>query len=147
MSVSDVKIGSVSGKEAFTYDKYTEQSKRHRLWLHDKKLFYMTSLVAEEALRNEVSNTFFSSYQKAGEIDQFDYYSSKTKDILQALMSADSSIYMPALGALSYYEFSIEDLPLIYAALKKEYRDDDQQDGARATMAHQLALISDSSTI
>lgn len=143
----DVTLNGAPGKEVVSINKYNNQKTRYRFWLDDKKLFYMAAYVAEEALFNNASNTFFNSYTRPKKLSSFDVFASKTDKIIKGLSSADSSVYQAALGAFSYYEFTAEDLPLIHESLNTTYADDSIEGGSRCKLVEELASIGDPSSL
>lgn len=147
VSSKDVVLNGAPGKEVVAINKYNQQKTRYRFWLDDKKLFYMAAYVAEEALFNNASNTFFNSYTRPKKLSNFDVYASKADKIIKGLNSSDSSVYEASLGAFNYYEFTREDLPLLYEGLNTTYADDSIEGGARCKMIEELADIGEPSSL
>ncbi|UII31242.1 TraB/GumN family protein [Fulvivirga ulvae] len=143
VSSKDVVLNGAPGKEVVAINKYNHQKTRYRFWLDDKKLFYMAAYVAEEALFNNASNTFFGSYTRPKKLSNFDLYASKADKIIKGLGSSDNTVYQASIGAFNYYEFAREDLPLIYEGLNTTYADDNIEGGARCKLIEELADIGD----
>ncbi|MBL6448431.1 TraB/GumN family protein [Fulvivirga sp. 29W222] len=147
VSSKDVTLNGAHGKEVVSINKYNHQKTRYRFWLDDKKLFYMAAYVAEEALFNNASNTFFNSYTRPKKLSSFDVYASKADKIIKGLSASDSSLYKASIGAFNYYEFTREDLPLIYEALNTTYADDSIEGGARCKLVEELADIGEPTSL
>src|SRR5690606_39492689 len=77
-------------------------------------------------------------------ISTFDLKSSKASIIMEDLKSEDSVVYKSALGALGYYRFDKDELPLIYAALDRKYQDDTLEAGARTLLDRKSTRLNSS---
>ena len=66
---------------------------------------------------------------------------------MEGLNSADTSEYNEARGALSYYNFTAEELPYVYTALQKTHPDDTSRLGARYKLIEILKDVHDNNTI
>ena len=138
ISEQNVELDGLQAKEIISLNKYNKQKTRHRIWLDDQIIFYMGAHVAEEAIFSETSNDFFESYERSDKASTFDIYASKATKIIDGLSSEDSLKRKASLGALSYYEFRSEDIPLIHQALSTTYADDSLEAGTRAKLIGSL---------
>lgn len=143
----DVMIGNLKGKEIVIVDSLANTSKKTKLWFQGDKFYYQTLISSKEEIeKGELANIFFSNSRVKTDEPLFDFNSSKAKLIIQDLRSKDTLTYKKALGALSYYKFEKDELPLIYAALDQKYTDDTTSSGARAVLINNLVIVKDDQT-
>ncbi|HVV55472.1 MAG TPA: TraB/GumN family protein, partial [Mucilaginibacter sp.] len=127
-------------------DLTTKEKQRTRLIIDGKDVFYIQSRLAEEQLFDDETNTIYNSLERTGPVEKADLASSKAAEIMQALQSTDTSAYNEAHGALGYYTFTTDELPVIYTALQKSYPDDTTQTGTRYILIKTLKDVHDSTT-
>jgi len=147
VSDTPIKVEGKQGREVFNINKRTGETSRYRIWLDNDELFFISAYSDEKELFNETSNTYFNSFKKTGNNPPFDIYASKTKQILDGLQSTDTLVYQKYLGAIAYYEFIEEDLPLMYEAINLDYPDDSLQSGARSQIIENIAYVDKASSI
>ena len=141
-----VDIHGIKGYDVVLMDLDNNKKRRHRYWLDNKRLFYISAYVADESLSGKLTNEIFDSYKYLGKKSDFDAYSSKLDLILQGLEAEDTTLYKAALGAFEYYKFTKDEAQLLYAALKKTYADDTLGTGARALMVKSLGNLEGTSS-
>ncbi len=142
-----IEISGKAGREVFKINKATGAFSRYRIWIDNDQMFCMSAYSDEKELYNETTETYFNSFQKTGNNQPFDIYASKTKQIFEGLQSTDTLLYQKYLGAIAYYEFIEEDLPLMYEAINMEYSDDSLAEGARSQIIENIAYVDEASSI
>ncbi|MEM8891735.1 MAG: hypothetical protein AAGD28_27395, partial [Bacteroidota bacterium] len=147
LSESDVEIGPYRGKELLIQDTLSHENYRLRFWLENRNL-YCASIYGElDELNGDVAENFLNSISYVRESEAFDYLSSKSKDIIEALSSTDTAEYNRALGAFEYYEFLEEDVALIQQSLQRSYPDDSLGTGARGQLIEELFYLENEDAI
>lgn len=143
----DLTIGNLKGKEVITKDSLANTSKKIRIWFQGDEFYFQTLISsADEIEKGEFATMFFNKTQVKNDQPLFNFSSSKAKLITQDLLSKDTLTYQKALGALSYYKFEKDELPIIYAALQQKYADDTASTGARASLLNELETLNDDKT-
>jgi uncharacterized protein YbaP (TraB family) len=147
LKVDTITSTGAKGREFITFNKNTNEKRRHRLFVDNGTMIYLTGFMNADETFSAASNRFFTSYAPLKKSPAFDLGSSKSRMILQDLQSTDTLTTEKALGALKYYDFEQTDLPLIYTALKKPYADDTLERGTRYQLIKLLTKTHDDATL
>jgi uncharacterized protein YbaP (TraB family) len=142
-----IMINGLKGREFITQKKGSNEKKRYRVFIDNAHLLYFFGHMANEELFDENCNAFYNSLTKTGTTPAIDLNASKADLITTDLLATDTGTYKDALGALSYYKFEKDELPLVYKALDHKYTDDTVSTGARAKLIKALTEVNDSKTI
>lgn len=134
-------------REIIVENRNSKDQKRYRILIDDGELFIFQSYLAKEELFDDQTNVFYTSLERTGASIKADLFSSKADKIIEDLQSADTTTYNEALGALSYYKFTTDELPYIYTGLQKNYTDDTVRYGARYKLIQVLKDVHDEKTI
>ena len=133
-----IKINGINGREFITVDKFTKVKKRSRIFIDGENFFFLTERTDESELFGNTSNIFFNSLILTKPSRGFDFSSSKAAKICTDISSPDTLVSKRAAGAINYYTFKPDELPLVYAALTKNYPDDTNQGGVRINLINKL---------
>lgn len=147
LKVDTVLISGHKALEYITQRKGTTDKTRNRLFIDKGAIYFLTGHIGNEELFNETSNAFFNSLVLKPGAPDFDLQSSKAEKIKEAMFSVDTAIYQRGLGALNYYDFNKDELPVVYAALKHQYPDDTSAYGARAKLVKTFTTVHDEHTL
>jgi len=142
-----IKINGVSGREFITIDRFTKAKKRSRIFIDWGDFFYLTAMADESELFGKTSGIFFNSLILTKPSHSFDFSSSKAAKICADISSPDTLVSKRAAGAIHYYHFKPDELPLVYAALMKNYPDDTTEDGVRIKLINKLRHEGNDSTV
>jgi len=120
----EIKVDGKDGMAFMIQQEGNSEVKRNQIWLENDRLFVMTGYLSSEEYQSAVADSIFNSFKnKATQVKTFDWYSSKSDQLLHDLHSKDSLTFQRALGAFNYYEFESSDLPKLYETLKATYSD------------------------
>lgn len=142
-----VRINGKKAKEIIVENRDTHDQKRYRVLIDEGDIFAFQGHVAKDELFNDESNVFYSSFERTGPATKANIFVSKADRITTDLLSADTTIQKEALGALSYYKFSTNELPYVYSALQKPYTDDTISYGTRYKLIGVFNDVHDERTI
>jgi hypothetical protein len=105
-------------------------------------MYIPQSWTDEKAIDN-----FFDSFQFARQPVKGDLFSLKTDKILGDLNAKDTLIQQKAREAISQHTFTTRDIPALYQAVGKSYRDDEAEYGStRLLLLHALTRVYDNTT-
>lgn len=147
LKIDTIKLDGKNAREYFTQNRSSHDKMRKRILIDNGYIYFLSAYVAPDELSNEASDTFFSSFTATGIRQPINILSSKAVIIAQDLQSADSTVFKSAKGALDYYDFSKEELPVVYTALQKSYPDDSLRQGVRYKLIKNFKKINDEQTI
>jgi len=147
IKVDTITMNGKKARELITANRTTKDQRRSRILIDDGDVFFMESYLGKEQLFDDESNTFYNSLERTGAATKIDPYSSKAGKISEGLQSSDTTQYNEALGALSYYSFTTDELPFVYSALQKTYPDDTISKGVRYKLIEALRDTHDNKTI
>lgn len=105
--------------------KYAEghTRKKMRCVFDNQSVYCLFAIGDQQSLEQPGIARMFESFTLAGSADYTELYKSKAAILLKALASDDSATSFRAFRRLPDLEFSREDLPLLYAAMKETYRE------------------------
>ena len=141
--IDTITLDGKNAREYIVQNKASHQKMRRRVLVDNGYVYFLSGYVAPDELNSPASDTFFNSFTITHPKPAFDIGSSKAVIIGQDLSSVDTSIFNSAKGALSYYKFTSAELPVIYGALQKNYRDDTTEDGAKHQLVGVLEKVHD----
>jgi len=148
VSVDSVFMDGVYGKEILLENTLTKGLSRCRLWIDGDNGYLTYGYLSRDELFSDETNSFFESFKKVENKEiEFDIYASKTDKIILGLNSLDSIIYLEALGALTYYDFTVADLPFLHKEIKKSFSDDSLLIGVRSKLIESIGEVSDESSL
>jgi hypothetical protein len=147
LRVDTVTYAGGKGREFITQNSFTKAKKRHRLYIDNGTMVYLTGYMNTDEFFSPTSNQFFTSYNQLKKAPAFNYAGLKGKMILTDLQAADTLTAKKARGALGYYKFDKSELPLIYTALKKNYPDDTLERGTRYKLIDLLNKTHDEASL
>jgi len=147
LKIDTIKLDGKNAREYFTQNKSSHEKMRKRVLIDNGYMYFLSAYVAPEELNNEVSDTFFNSFTTTHPRPPIDISSSKAAVIAQDLQSADTTVFKSAKGALDYYNFTKEELPIVYSVLQKTYPDDSLSEGARYKLVTKLKKVNDGQTV
>jgi len=145
--VDTIVLNGVKGREMMMERKQSHDKMRSRILIDGDDFFYMTGHLGNADSFDQASNVFFNSLTILHPSAKPDLASSKAEKIFKDLSSADSLTYKKAFGALSYYDFSTDELPYVYNALQKNYADDTLLSGLKANLVKKLLSVNNDSTV
>jgi hypothetical protein len=140
-------INGIHGHEYISQNKSSKTKLRNRIFIDNDDVFYFVSHIDEEELFTPAANQFYNSLVKTGSTAPIALSSSKAALITTDLLSADSTTYQYALGALSYYKFEKNELPYLLSAVTKDYADDTTGHGAREALIKAITTLKDTGSI
>lgn len=139
--------GTTKGRVCYFANSLSGTDRKVKIWINNNHFYYQTAVSSREEISSPVVDEFFNSL-KAGATDKtFNMALSKAALILTDLKSKDSTVYKEALGALNYYVFEKEDLPVIHTALGIKYEDDTSSYGVRNRLIGRLENLHDEHTV
>ncbi|RFZ85448.1 TraB/GumN family protein [Mucilaginibacter terrenus] len=144
---SAITVNGIGGHDFLIKAKESSNMHRYRLFISNDDVVYLSSYQSGKELYSDQSNMFFNSISKINETAPISLASSKAQLILNDLASTDSVTYKYARGALSYYKFQRDELPLLYKALHRSYDDDSLATGTRGKLIQLLADTNDVNTL
>jgi len=147
LNVDTVVINNNKAREIVIENKTTHDKRRYRILIDDGEIFTWEGYLASKELFNDESDTFYTSFERTSPALKADLLSSKADLITKDLRSSDTSIYKYALGALSYYKYTPDDLPSVFNALKNNYPDDTLLSGSRYKLIKMLKNVHNETTI
>jgi uncharacterized protein YbaP (TraB family) len=147
LKVDTVLFSGMPGREFTTQNKTGLTKKRARILINNGNMVYLTGHMNSSEYFSKTSDRFFNSYVKYKDTEPFDMAALKAALIFNDLHSADTTISKQANGALDYYEFAQEELPLVYAALKQPFADDTLDRGTRYKLIEVLRKTHDAQTL
>ena len=142
----DVKMGAVNAKQSRVYSKLSGNYKVFRVWTYNNRFYCGTLIGDKEELESSLWNDVFKNINYVADSKLSELAASKANLLVKNLRSTDTLTYKGALGALSFYEFTRDELPQIYSALRYKYADDTSSNGARVRLIRELAALHDSQT-
>ena len=146
--IDSVDMAGAEGIDVTLGSWLSDKQSRFRFWIDNQKYFFIYSEVSKDELFSKANNLFFDkAYVKTDSSEPFDIYASKLDDLFAGLRTSDSIIYNYSLEALDFYEFTEDELPLIYQMLGRSYGDDTLQDGVRRRILSGLFDIADQETV
>lgn len=139
--IDSINIDGNYGKEVLLENKHDKTLARFRFWIDNKKFYFISGHLGKDEIYSEVSNNFFNSFRKTAPNKFFDIYKSKTRQVLDGLLSADTAEYAKSFGALEFYDFTDDDLPLLTEAIFRTYSDDSAYNGARCKIIESIGYL------
>ncbi|MEO6630928.1 MAG: TraB/GumN family protein, partial [Mucilaginibacter sp.] len=148
LKTDTILLDGIKGRELLVQKTGTDAKRRIRVVVKDNDIFWFIGRMDNSELFDKSANTFYSSLTTTpSNTAPVDLAASKAGKIFKDLQSNDTTVYKNALGALSYYDFTADELPAVYAALQKNYPDDTLQNGARRKLIKGLQTLNNDSTI
>lgn len=147
LKVDTIKINGITGREYITRAKAGTQTRRRRFFIVNEDIFHFTGHQARQEFNSDADNAFYNSLVKVHETAPINLSSSKAQLIMDDLADPDSITHVMAAGALTFYEFQKNELPYLYAAIKKPMPDDSLSYGSRVKLVHLLSAVNDSNTV
>jgi len=147
LKLDTIKINGITGREFITVDTFTKIKTRSRVFIDEANFFFLRARADEAELFGKTSNIFFNSLTLTKPSPGEDFSASKAAKICAEISSPDTLIAKRAAGAINYYKFKPDELPLVYAALRKNYPDDTTEDGVRTKLIDKLRHDGNDSTI
>lgn len=147
LKIDVVSLNGIKGREFSAITKSSLIKKRTRIFIDGDNFYYLSAKVDSSELFDKTGNMFYNSLILKHTLPKFSLTTSKAEKIYHDLGSTDTLVYKTALGALSYYTFTTDELPYIYSALKRNYPDDTSKDGARYMLIKEFKTVNNDSTI
>ncbi|MFL9481953.1 TraB/GumN family protein [Chitinophagaceae bacterium LWZ2-11] len=145
-----VKNGSVEGREILVQKKGGITYNRTRFLVNDTMLYKLYLSGEKDFLYSDNANKFFNEFSFNKPIRNTFITDSKAALLLSALESSDSVTRNDAYSALQIVPFAKKDLPLLHAALFKQYLPINfyvDTTMINEAIAKQLIRVNDTSTI
>lgn len=146
LKVDTIMLDGVKGRDLLTQKKGTDSKSRTRLLIKDDDVFYFIGRTDNSELYDKATETFYNSLKIKQYSAKNNLSASKAEIIFRDLSSPDSVVFKNAKGALSYYDFTGDELPYIYSALQKNYPDDTLAGGARIRLIRNFRNLHNDST-
>lgn len=143
----DFSIGAIHGKEIMGIDTLSGNMKKSRIWLQDKNMVLLQLTSTKDEVQSSIGQAFFNDIKTIGKPFSFDLKSSKADLIIKDLKSIDTTTQKQAKGALSFYNFDKDELPLLYQGIKHNYADDTTAYGTKGLLISQLKVLKDKTAI
>ncbi|WP_131538841.1 TraB/GumN family protein [Pedobacter nototheniae] len=121
--------------------------RKTKIWIDGNRIYCQYLVSTKEEMESNIADKFFNETIYPPVKEQISLEKSKASLIFKDLVSTDTTIRKEAFGALHYYKFDKEELPLIHAALKVKYTDDTTAFGTRSQLIGQLHTLKDPSNI
>lgn len=147
LNIDKISFNGKIGRKLIIQNKVTQQKKQKGILIDNDLIFFMANYTANEELTNPAAQCIFNSLTVADTKASFDIRSSKAQLIADDLLSADTVTFKQAKGALSYYNFDKDELPMVYKALQNKYADDTLRNSARKELIDVLEKVHDDKTI
>lgn len=141
----------IEKKENYIYKTYLSNNKQTSLWkktrimIRNNIMYAQTIFFPKELKDADFIEAYFSSIKFLEDSVQNTVFTSKTKDLLKNLASEDSLKYYPAMQVLADYPFDEADLPLLYAALQKDYGNNNNT--IKTELLQNFPFINDQKTV
>ncbi|MEO7215630.1 TraB/GumN family protein [Mucilaginibacter sp.] len=146
IKVDTIKVNGITGREFITRVKKGTQKHRFRVFIDNGDIFYFNGHQSSQEMHGDIENAFYNSLVKTHDNAPIDLASSKARLITNDLEAADSLTRVQAKGALSFYKFQKDELPYLYAAIKKPMSDDSTSYGSRGKLVRVLSKVNDGTT-
>jgi len=147
LRVDTADFNGEKGRLFVLQNKKTKEKQSKAFIIDNGYFYFLATHVGPEEQDNNVTQKIFSSLSFKNINSGFDIYSSKAEKIEAGLLSADTSVFESAKGALDYYAFSKDELPVWYRALQKNYADDTLDNGVRSKIIKNLKKTNDDQTV
>ncbi|MBE15268.1 MAG: hypothetical protein CL867_03400 [Cytophagaceae bacterium] len=136
----DINFKGLTGREVYIKNDKTPVVQRFRLVLAGDKLLSMSTYQSKDELESDRVNQIFES-MVIKKNNSFSITASKSKEIIKALSSKDTTVFNEAVGALDYYDFELKDLALLEKGLKMSLPEDQSYWGAKSLLIYSLGLL------
>jgi uncharacterized protein YbaP (TraB family) len=149
LSVQDVVYQGFKGREVL-YRRYNVNTvSKARYFLRDHMVYQLTASFPYELQTDPQLTYFFNSLSfHKPEVNPVDLFSPKTEVLFTDLSSQDSTAWVSAKAALSYYQFEKKHLPYIYKAFANQYPDDSTEyESTKTKLLEVLKQVQDTTTI
>lgn len=144
---NNVNVGKLKGVEYILQKPGSNTIKRVRLFVNSDTLYALLAFVPVQHTTNEDYKKFFEEFRVENEIQPM-LYTKKSKELLEALRSNDTTEFAKALDVFEKVKFDKEDLPLLHQALLYNYiKREDDYTTINERIISELKEIADSSTV
>jgi hypothetical protein len=147
----EVSNGATTGREYLFRQAASNNLKRMRILPHGDSLYLMYTYSPRQLAQDADLDRFFSSFRFSREIAGKPYLENKTKQLMSALLAADSATAVKLHSALRQLPpFHRSDLPLLHEALLHTYSDSGTgmlRYSVYGNIMDRVAHLKDSSTI
>ncbi len=137
---NDINFKGWPGRDLHIKNDKTTVVQRFRLVLVGDKLLSMSTYQSRDKLESERVNQIFESIAIKKK-PTFSITASKSKEIIKALASKDTTEFNEAVGALDYYNFEKKDLALLEKGLKMSLPKDQSYWGAKSLLIYSIGLL------
>jgi uncharacterized protein YbaP (TraB family) len=145
--VDTINVNGLTGREFIVREKEGIQKKRHRVFINNADIIYLTGHQGMQKTGTDNNEAFYNSLVKVHDTAPINLASSKAKLITDDMFATDSLTRVQAVGSLSYYKFQKDELPYLYAAIKKPMPDDSLDYGSREKLLNLLSTVNDSNSV
>lgn len=146
LKVDTITLDGVKGRDLLTQRKGSGAKRRTRILIKGDDIFYFIGHTDNSELYEKSTETFYNSLKIKQTTSKNDLSASKAEMLFRDLGSSDSTEFNNAKGALSYYNFTSDELPFIYSALQKKYPDDTSTYSAREKLIRGFRTLHNDST-
>ena len=139
--------GKLKGVEYLLQKPGSNTMKRVRMLINGDTLYTILAFIPKQYANAEQTKKFFEDFRIVKEV-QPTIYTKKSKQLLEALKSKDSTEFAMALDAFDKVKFEKDDLPLLHQSLLHNYikRDGDYYT-VNEKLIDELEVLADSSTV
>lgn len=130
----------LEAKDFYLKNENTTIVQKYRFIIVGDKVVTLSTYQAPDQIDGESSKRVMDGL-KLLKPKKFDVYASKSKAIIKALRSKDTTRYKEAVGALDYYTFNAEDESLLQKSLYLDLPNDSLYWGAKNLMIYSLGSL------
>lgn len=136
----------IEAKDYYLKNKKTTIVQKYRFVFIGDKVVTLSTYQPLDQIDGERSNSIMDGL-KLLKPKKFDVHASKSKAIIKALRSKDTTLYKEAVGALDYYTFEAEDEKLLQKSLYLDLPNDSLYWGAKNLIIYSLGSLRLNSSI
>ncbi|AFL82490.1 hypothetical protein Aeqsu_3052 [Aequorivita sublithincola DSM 14238] len=125
----------------------TDVKQRMKLLLDDDTIVLFLTYLGDEEINEPRVDEFFNSFEIKKKSNKFDLTDSKADLIFKDLKSKDSTKFIAAKGALSYYDFDASEYKILKKNLNKRYADDTLTYGVKYYIINALTSLEKPETL
>ena len=139
--------GKLKGVEILFLPENQTLRKKARIFVNGDTLYTLVAFIPEESVNDPNHSRFFEDFRVSNEKEP-SIYTSKAKELIEALQTKDSTEFSEVTNAFYDVTFTSKDLPHLHKAITRKYLDyDPDQYTINDKMINILHEINDPSTI
>jgi len=147
IKIKDLVINGIPSQEVYYSNPKTNIINRTQFYIENDNFIIKSAYLGKEEIDSKETEKFFSKIYKLEDNQTFDVYSSKANLIFKDLRSKDTIQFNHAQGALGYYSFYKEELPLIEKQLSYNFKNDTLYSGIKNSIIRILGALGNENTL